>query len=335
MESVVSGPWVDRPVLVTGATGLLGGWVVEELVRRRASVVALVRDEVPNCYFRLQGLERHCTVVRGEVADLALLERVLLEYEIDAVFHLAAQSQVGVAGRGPYGTFEANVRGTYTVMESVRRVGAPRAVIVASSDKAYGEQEQLPYVETAPLAAANPYDASKAAADLIARSYARTYGLPVVVTRCGNLFGGGDLNFARLVPGTIRSLLRGERPIIRSDGTLIRDYLYVSDAAVAYVDAAERASEFPGEAFNFSLERPLSVREVVGLVMDATGVRLEPLVEGQATHELQRQHLSSEKARRLLGWAPTVTLEDGLNATIEWYRSYLGVPRRTVSLARS
>ncbi len=324
LESVVSpADWRERPVLVTGATGLLGGWVVGELLGRGASVVALVRDEVPDSYFALEGHARRTTVVRGELADRALLERVLVDYAIGAIFHLAAQSQVGAARRGPYHTLEANVRGTYTLIEAARIVGGVSAVLVASSDKAYGEHAELPYREDAALRGASPYDVSKAAADLIARAYATSYGLPVVVTRCGNLFGGGDLNWERLVPGTIRSLLRDERPVIRSDGTLVRDYLYVADAAQAYVDVAERASELAGEAFNFSLERPLAVLEVVELVSDAIGRRLAPEIRAEAVGEIPRQYLSAEKARRVLGWRPRVALEDGLRETVRWYRGYL------------
>ncbi len=317
---------------MTGATGLLGGCVVSELLDRGARVVALVRDDVPESYLRREALEQRCTIVRGELADQSLMERVLLEYEIDAIFHLAAQTQVGVAQRGPYGTLEANVRGTYTVLEAARRAGRARAILVASSDKAYGEHSDLPYTEDTPLEGASPYDASKAAADLIARSYARSYRLPIVVTRCGNLFGGGDLNWARIVPGTIRSLLRGERPIIRSDGTPVRDYLYVRDAALAYVDAAQRAAELGGEAFNFSLGRPLSVLEIVGLVTAAVGVRLEPELRNDAHGEIQRQFLDAGKARRVLGWDPAYSVEEGLRETVTWYRRYFEVapPREAV-----
>jgi len=261
-------------------------------------------------------------IVRGELADRALAERALLEYDIDVIFHLAAQTQVGVARRGPYGTLEANVRGTYTLLEAARHAPQLRAILVASSDKAYGEQVALPYTEDMPLDGTNPYDASKGAADLIARSYARSYGLPIVVTRCGNLFGGGDLNWARVVPGTIRSLLRGERPVIRSDGSPIRDYLYVGDAATGYVDAAERARDFSGDAFNFSLERPLSVIDLVGLVMKAVGVHVEPDIRDEAEGEISRQFLSARKARTTLGWEPRVALEEGLRRTVAWYRGY-------------
>jgi CDP-glucose 4,6-dehydratase len=315
--------WRDRAVLVTGATGLLGGWVAGSLLERGARVIALVRDQIPDSYLACEGLEPRITVVRGELQDLALLERTLIEYEISAVFHLGAQTQVGTARRGPYHTFESNVRGTYTLLEAVRRVGTVGAVIVASSDKAYGAQERLPYTEDAPLLAVNPYDASKAAADLIARGYARAYDLPIVVTRCGNLFGGGDLNWSRLVPGTIRSILRGERPVVRSDGTPVRDYLYVADAADAYIEVAEHARDLAGEALNFSLERPLSVLEMLYLIGEVASVRIDPEIRNDAVGEIPAQFLSAEKARRTIGWRPRVDLETGLRETFRWYRDYL------------
>jgi CDP-glucose 4,6-dehydratase len=297
--------------------------MVSGLLSRGATVVAVVRDSVPRSFLETEGLAAQVVIVRGELADLPLVERVLLEYEVGAIFHLAAQSQVGVARRGPYHTMEANVRGTYTILEAARLVGHVSAILVASSDKAYGEQPRLPYTEDIPLDGSNPYDASKAAADLLARSYARTYELPVVVTRCGNLFGGGDLNWNRLVPGTIRSLLRGERPIIRSDGTPLRDYLYAPDATTACIAAAERASAFAGEAFNLSLEHPLSVRQVVHLIESELGVQLQPDIRNEAVGEIDRQYLSAQKARNKLGWRPRYSMEDGLRETISWYRRYL------------
>lgn len=320
----MSAAWRERPVLVTGATGLLGGWVAEALVARGAHVIALVRDEVPDPYLRLSGVSEKCVIVRGDIGDLMLLERILTEYEVDAIFHLAAQSQVGVARAAPFHTLEANVRGSYVLLEAARRYGKARAILVASSDKAYGESPELPYVESMPLRGENPYDVSKAAADLIARAYARSYHMPVIVTRCGNLFGGGDLNWARLVPGTIRALLRGDRPLIRSDGTPVRDYLYVGDAAEAYVAAAERAQAYAGEAFNFSLERPLTVLEMLALIGRAVGASAEPVIANGAVGEIAQQYLSAERARDVLGWRPSIGLEEGLRRTVEWYRRYLG-----------
>lgn len=322
VEGLVTNEWRGRSVLVTGASGLLGGWVVRELLERGARVVTLVRDSVPDSYLALERLGPRTVEVRGDLVDLPLLERVLLEYEIDAIFHLAAQTQVGVAYRGPFATFEANVRGTYTLLDVARRVGGCRAILIASSDKAYGEQATLPYTEDMPLLGANPYDASKAAADLIGRSYARTFGMPVVVTRCANLFGAGDTNWARLVPGTIRALLRAERPVIRSDGTPVRDYLYVEDAVRACLAAAERAQTLPGEAFNLSMERPLTVLEMYDLVSAAFGVRAEPELRNETKAEIARQFLSAGKARGVLGWSPAVSLEDGLRETVAWYRRH-------------
>lgn len=323
MEALVTTQWGGRTAFVTGATGLLGGWVVQELLSRSAQVVALIRDALPVSYLAAEGLEPRCTVIRGDLADLELLSRALVEYRIDTILHLAAQSQVGIAQRAPFATLEANVRGTYSLLEAARRSAPTARILVASSDKAYGEQASLPYTETAPLAASNPYDASKAAADLLARSYARSFGMPIVVTRCGNLFGGGDFNWDRLIPGTIRSALRGERPVIRSDGTPVRDYLYVRDAALAYVELAERAEDYAGEAFNFSMERPLAVREVVQMISDVLGARVEPVIEDRATGEISRQYLSAEKARRLLGWRPLVSMDDGLRETALWYKGVL------------
>lgn len=315
--------WQGRPVLVSGATGLLGGWIVGELLDRGAEVVALVRDQVPNTYFQQQGYDKRSVVIQGDLCHLLLLERVLVDYEITAVFHLAAQSQVGAARRQPYHAFESNVRGTYTLLDAIRRADPGMTVLVASSDKAYGEQPVLPYTEEMPLLGRNPYDASKAAADLIARAYAHSFGMNVVVTRCGNLFGGGDLNWQRLVPGAIRAALRGERPVIRSDGSPVRDYLYVSDAAAAYVDLATRAEELRGQAFNFSLERPLNVLEMVELVGATLGKRLDPLIRNDALGEIPSQYLSAARARTVLGWTPRVGLEEGLRRTAEWYQAHL------------
>lgn len=317
--------WEGRCAYVTGATGLLGGWIVGELLARGAAVVALVRDDVPRSYLRSEGHDRRCAIVRGEVEDLALARRVLAEYGVDAVFHLAAQTQVGVAHNAPYAALETNVRGTYTLLEAARlSPGRVRAVVVASSDKAYGEQATLPYTEDMPLLGSNLYDASKAAADVLARAYAHSYGVPAVVARCANLFGGGDLNWARLIPGTIRSALRGERPVIRSDGLMVRDYLYVRDAAAAFIGMAERADALRGEAFNFGLERPLTVLEVVEKIGEAVGARIDPDVRNEARGEIREQYLSARRARERFGWRPEVGLEEGLRETVGWYRGHLG-----------
>lgn len=322
-----NGFWSGRRVFVTGASGLLGSALVEELVDLRAQVTCLLRDWVPDSRLVGEGMLSRVQIVHGELEDLAVLVRAINEYEIDSVFHLGAQTIVGTASRSPLSTFEGNIRGTWNVLEASRL--CPRLVervIVASSDKAYGEHETLPYHEDAPLQGRYPYDVSKSCADLISLSYHATYGTPVSVTRCGNLFGPGDLNFNRLIPGTIRSALLGERPVIRSDGTFIRDYFYVRDAVDAYLQLAERVpeEEFTGTAFNFGMERPLSVLEMVELIlelMDRTD--LEPVVLNEATHEIQRQYLDCGRASEALGWKPTRTLEQGLSATIEWYEGYL------------
>jgi CDP-glucose 4,6-dehydratase len=265
--------------------------------------------------------------VRGEVRDQYLLERVLGESEVQTVFHLAAQTQVEVANLNPISSFESNIRGTWTVLEAIRHSPWVQQVVVASSDKAYGNHPELPYTETMPLLAVNPYDVSKAAGEMIATSYARTYGVQVAITRCGNLYGPGDTNWKRLFPGVIRQLLEGERPVIRSDGTLTRDYLYVEDAASCYLLLAEALASQPGlagEAFNFASGRPLSVLEVVALVQAAVGTSLEPDVRATASGEIFRQYLSSEKAREVLGWQPEHSFEEGLDRTVAWYRTALG-----------
>lgn len=319
--------WRGRPVAVTGGTGFLGSHVVQQLVDAGAQVVVLVRDAVPVGPIAAGWIDR-VSVVRGDVVDQPTIERLLGEHEVRTVLHLAAQSQVGVANRNPTSTFDSNIRGTWSVLEAARRSPLVEQVVLASSDKAYGAQPVLPYTEEMPLLAVNPYDVSKACADLLGQSYHATYGLPVSTTRCGNFFGPGDLNWARIIPGTIRSVLRGERPVIRSDGTMIRDYLYVVDGAAAYlrlVEAMAAGTEgVTGQAFNLSAERPLSVLEVVALVQQAAGTDLEPDVQDQATGEIPEQHLSAERARRVLGWQPTQSLEDALAETVAWYRAELG-----------
>ncbi|HVU78244.1 MAG TPA: NAD-dependent epimerase/dehydratase family protein [Gaiellaceae bacterium] len=318
--------WDGRPVLVTGASGLLGSWLVAALHERGARVVTLVRDLVPDALFHTGGAAARSTIVLGDICDGALVERVLAEYEIDAVFHLAAQTIVEHAQRNPVGTLRANVEGTWEVLDACRRSGRPTRIVVASSDKAYGDQPVLPYTEDQPLEGRHPYDVSKSCCDLIAQAYANSYDLPVAITRCGNLYGGGDLNFNRLVPGTIRSLLAGERPVLRSDGSPQRDYIYVEDAAAAYLQLAERTHEdgVAGEAWNFSTESPLTALSMTEAITAAVGrPDLEPLVEATAHHEIQDQFLSAAKARSVLGWEPLHGLEEGLRRTVEWYRDYL------------
>ncbi len=319
--------WCDRRVLVTGATGVVGAWLVKALLDRGAAVTALVRDPDPQSEFYRSGDYQRCSIVSGQLEDFWTLERAINEREIQTVFHLAAQAIVGVAHRFPWQTFEANVRGTYNLMEACRlHTGLVEQVVIASSDKAYGSPEQLPYVETMPLAGQHPYEVSKSCTDLIAQSYAHTYGLPVAIARCGNIYGGGDLNWSRIIPGTIRSLLAGQRPIIRSDGKFVRDYVYVKDAAAAYLQLAEAVNrpEVLGQGFNFSPETALSVLEVVDAVrrlMDCS--HLEPDIQNTAKGEIRSQYLDSTKARSLLSWQPQYSLDEGLAETIAWYRQFL------------
>lgn len=318
--------WRDRKTFVTGGTGLVGGWLVKRLVEAGADVVCLVRDWVPGSALLGPELMGRVSVVRGDVADQAVLERALGEFEIRTVIHLAAQTIVGIANRNPVSTFEANIQGTWCLLEACRRSPLVQQIVVASSDKAYGDQEILPYDETTPLQGRHPYDVSKSCADLIANSYAVSYGSPVVVTRCGNFYGGGDLNWNRIVPGTIRSILRGQRPVVRSDGQYVRDYFYVEDGAAAYMRLAEALAARPelrGEAFNFSNEIETSVLEVVQLISKLMGQSGEPEIRNEATNEIRRQYLSAAKARRMLDWKPLFTLEEGMRRTIDWYRDFL------------
>ena len=314
--------WRDRPVLVTGGTGLLGSWLTKKLVTLGSDVVCLVRDWIPqNELVRSRCIEQ-VRVVRGNVQDMRLLERILGEYEIDTAFHLAAQTIVPIANRNPISTLETNIRGTWNLLEASRRSPTVRQVIVASSDKAYGEHKTLPYTEEHSLQGRHPYDVSKSCTDLIAQSYAATFGLPIAITRCGNFYGGGDLNWNRIVPGTIRSILRGQRPIVRSDGQYIRDYFYVEDAVAANILLAERLAEtrsISGKAVNFSYERPLSVLEMVRLILGLMHSDLQPSIRNEETSEIRNQYLSAEMAKTILGWKPTYTLEEGLSRTIEWY----------------
>jgi CDP-glucose 4,6-dehydratase len=298
---------------------------VRRLVEEGASVTALVRDWVPQSTLLTADWLKKVTIVRGDVRDQVVLERSLGEYEIDTVFHLAAQTIVGVANRNPVSTLDTNIRGTWALLEAARRSPLTKAVIIASSDKAYGDHEELPYDEDAALQGEHPYDVSKSCADLIAKMYAVTFGVPVAVTRCGNFYGGGDLNWNRLIPGTIRSALKNERPVIRSDGTLIRDYFYVEDGAAAYMQLAQALHARPelrGEAFNFSNELQVDVLTLTKKILERMKSPLEPDVRAEARNEIQHQWLSAAKARRMLGWAPQFTLDEGLERTIAWYRDF-------------
>jgi len=321
-----NGFWQSRRVFVTGATGIVGSWLVKDLLAQGAYVVALVRDADPQSEFYRSGDIQRVSVVNGVLEDFWALERAINEHEVDTVFHLGAQTIVGTAHRFPLPTFEANIRGTYNVLEACRlHRDMVQRVVIASSDKAYGEQPQLPYTEDMPLNGRHPYEVSKSCADLIAQAYRHTYGLPLAIARCGNVYGGGDLNWSRIVPGTIRSFLHGERPTIRSDGTYIRDYIYVKDTARAYMRIAECLDDdrVRGQAFNFSTESPMSVLELVTVIqrlMDCEHIK--PDIQNCAQGEIRTQYLSAAKARAILGWQPGYSLETGLQETIEWYHQF-------------
>ncbi len=314
--------WKGRRVFVTGCTGFLGYWLTESLVNNGANVVGLVRDVVSNAPFFSHGLNQKVTTVRGSIEDYDLIERILNEHQIDTVFHLAAQAIVGVANRNPISTFETNIKGTWVLMEACRRNPQVSRIIVASSDKAYGQHDNLPYQEDFPLNGSHPYDVSKSCADLISTSYHHTYGAPVCITRCGNLFGPGDLNENRIIPGTMLSVLNNECPIIRSDGTMVRDYVYIQDIVNGYMLLAEKMddSSVHGLAFNFGTGEPTSVVNLVRRILAVTGREdLQPKILNNAKDEIQNQYLSSERANLVLNWRPEASLETRLRETYAWY----------------
>jgi CDP-glucose 4,6-dehydratase len=317
--------WSDKRVLVTGATGMVGAWLVERLVAERANVVALIRDCVPQSRLCYDGTVKRINVVAGQIEDYVAVERAVSDYDVDTIFHLAAQTIVGRAVRSPLKTFEANVRGTWHLLEAARvHSRLVERVVVASSDKAYGETKELPYREEMRLAGRAPYDASKSCADLIATSYAMTYAVPVAVVRCANIYGGGDLNWSRIVPGTLRSLILGDQPLLRSDGSFLRDYLYVEDAVSAYLTVAEQMdSVTPGDAFNFASESPMTVLEMFHKICEAFGQpHIQPRILAETRNEVKNQYLCSEKARRRLGWSARYDLSEGLQKTVQWYREH-------------
>ncbi|MDO5518069.1 MAG: GDP-mannose 4,6-dehydratase [Clostridium sp.] len=318
--------WNNKNVFVTGGTGFLGSYLVKKLVKYGSNVTVLVRDYIPKSNMYTGDEYNSINVVRGSLEDYDILERVLGEYEIDTVFHLAAQAIVGVANRNPLGTFKANIEGTWNVLEAARRSPLIKQVIVASSDKAYGDQENLPYDESMPLQGKHPYDVSKSCTDLISQTYYETYNLPVCITRCGNLYGGGDLNFNRIIPQTIQLVLNDEAPVIRSDGSFIRDYFYVEDAVDAYITLAEKINKYNlgGQAFNFSNEIQLTVSGLVDKILKIMGSSLKPVILNQGSNEIKHQYLSAKKAREVLGWAPKYSIDEGLVKTIEWYKKFLG-----------
>ena len=319
--------WKGRPVLVTGATGLIGSWLVKELLGRDAKVVALVLDADPQSeLLRSRDIEA-CNVVNGSLADFSAVERAINLHDVDTVFHLGAQTLVGVAHRFPLATFESNIRGTYNLLENCRlHADLVNRVVVASSDKAYGEKQDLPYVEDMALEGRHPYEVSKTCTDLLAQSYAHSFKVPLTIARFGNVYGGGDLNFSRIVPHTVSACLNGERPVIRSDGSFLRDYLYVKDVARGYLRMAEQIEEqkVRGQAFNFSPGEPTSVLDLVHKIQDLMDCRhLEPDVRNTAAGEITDQYLSASKAQTLLGWTPDYDLDSGLRETIDWYHNFL------------
>ena len=319
--------WLDRPTFVTGGTGLLGSWLIQRLVEAGADIVCLVRDWIPQSELVRTGLIERIKVVRGDICNQETVERILGEYEIDTVFHLAAQTIVTIANRNPISTFETNVAGTWKLLEACHRSPTVKQIVMASSDKAYGQQLTLPYTEETPLHGNHPYDVSKACADLIASTYAMSYELPVAITRCGNFYGGGDLNWNRIIPGTIRSVLRGKGPVIRSDGQYIRDYFYVEDGAAAYMLLAEQLAIQPkirGQAYNFSNEIQLTVNQIVEKILILMKSNLKAVIKNEAHNEIPNQYLSAEKARSQLDWRPLFTLDQGLERTIAWYRDFFG-----------
>ena len=319
--------WRGRRVLVTGAGGFVGSWLTHALVEAGADVHVVLRDQPAVSNFSLLGVESRVGVVLGSIADYDLVQRVFNEKEIDSCFHLAAQAIVGAANRSPLSTFESNIKGTWNVLEAARTTSSVQRLVVASSDKAYGPQERLPYTEDAPLLGRSPYEASKSCADLLSASYFHTYGTPVTVTRCANIYGGGDVNMSRLVPGTIRAALEGRRPVIRSDGSPVRDYLHVDDVVDAYLVLGEATGRegVAGKAYNFGTNNPVSVLDLVSMILAAAGSDLQPDVQGKGSlvGEIDRQYIDASRARQELGWEPSVSLDHGLARTVEWYREHL------------
>lgn len=317
--------WLGKKVFVTGCTGLLGFWLTKELAAVGAEVTGLVRDWVPKANVISTGLAETINIVRGSLEEHPLLVRAINEYEIDTVFHLGAQAIVGTANRNPLSTFETNIRGTWNLLEACRLCPTVKRVVVASSDKAYGSHDTLPYTEDMSMQGRYPYDVSKSCTDLLTQCYFQTYGVPTAITRCGNFYGGGDLNFNRIIPGTVRSVLAGERPIIRSDGMYIRDYIYIRDVVEAYLLLAESMDKpgVAGEAFNFSNELQLTVLALTEKILTLMGSALTPMILNEAKGEIKHQYLSSAKARRLLGWSPRWQLDQALQETIAWYTDFL------------
>jgi len=316
--------WENRNVLITGYEGFLGSNLTKRLISYGVDVVGLDIEVRRRRTILTENDYKKIVIVKGSVANYKLLKEIIARYKIEIVFHLAAEAIVGKCLKNPLRTFSSNIRGTWNILESCRNLGTVRAIVIASSDKAYGSHTKLPYKENAPLSGANPYDASKSCADLIAYTYYHTYEVPVAVTRCGNIFGPGDFNFSRIVPDAIRSIIQNKTLVIRSDGKFTRDYVYVDDIVSGYTLLAEKMQKLKlfGEAFNFSDENPISVLELVKKIYKMANERPNYKILGKAKYEIKHQYLSSKKARKILGWKPKATLDEGLKKTIKWYRDY-------------
>ena len=318
--------WKNRTVFITGATGFLGANLAKHLVEKEAKVICLQRDTVNPNALEILNLQDKVTVIQGAVQDFSLMSRILNEYEINAVFHLAAQALVGVANRSPLSTFESNIRGTYCLLEACRQNETVERIIVASSDKAYGSHKNLPYDENFPLQGLFPYDVSKTCTDFISQSFAHTYQLPVSIMRSANIYGSADLNLSRIIPGTIYSILQNERPIIRSDGTPVREFIYVDDVVDAYLLLAEKIEEIKGEAFNIGSGEPVNMLDLVKTMLRVMGKEkdLPPIIKlkTKIEREIDAQYLSSDKIFKRFGWKAKFSLEKGLAETIEWYKNH-------------
>jgi CDP-glucose 4,6-dehydratase len=323
MEGLVMGTFTGKNVLVTGATGLVGGAYTEKLLSEGANVFALIADIPANCELKRSGNLEKVTQIYGDLSNREVVARAITAYEIEAIFHFGAQTIVGTALLDPIGTFQSNIQGTWNILEASRNSkGLVRCIVVASSDKAYGESSVLPYLEDFPLHGKSPYDVSKSCTDLLAQSYARTYNMPIGIARCGNIYGPGDLNWSRIVPSTIKSITLGQQPVLRSDGKNLRDYVYIKDVVSAYHTLG--SSIFNGDIesgeFNFSVDSPKSVLEIYYAVCNAVGVKVEPLILNSAQAEIKDQFLSSRKANQILNWSAKYDLELGLNETVPWYQ---------------
>ncbi len=322
--------WKEKNVFVTGADGFIGGWVAKRLVDEGANVTVIVRDmKVENAFDSLV-FRQKVNIVQGDIADTLLMQRIMNEFSIEYVYHLAAQAIVGIANKSPLSTFETNIKGTWNILEAARNCSSIKGVVVASSDKAYGDQEKLPYTEDQPLKGLYPYDASKVCTDVLTRCYFKTYGLPIAVTRNANTYGGGDMNFNRIVPQTIKSLIDGEVPVIRSDGLLERDYMYIKDAVDAYLLIGENMDreDVMGNAFNFGVGQPISVINLFNKMIKISGSKIKPKILNQASNEIKRQYLCVDKVKKTFGWEPRYSLDAGLKETMEWYKRYFAKKRK-------